>query len=130
MSKKNPKNAGRPTDYPKDLKLKKLQRTIPEVCESRIIGFIDRITKRYKTKKVKKMLEHDDYLDQSTSPTHQTQEPIDYCYQLNFDGDVFDFDKQIWDYDDICEKLKEMMRQGDSFNICKIERIATNYEIA
>jgi len=51
MSNKNPKNAGRPTDYPKDLKLKKLQRTIPEVCTKEVNQAIDQIVKPFKNER-------------------------------------------------------------------------------
>lgn len=73
----------------------------------------------------------DNYLDQPNSPTRQTKDPIKYAFQLNFDNgyEIFDFDESIDNYDDICEKLLEIMKSDYLFDECKIERISTNYEI-
>ncbi len=73
----------------------------------------------------------DNYLDQPNSPTRQTKEPIKYAFQLNFDNgyEIFDFEESIDNYDDICEKLLEIMKSDYLFDECKIERVSTNYEI-
>jgi len=73
-----------------------------------------------------------DYLNDVWSPTQQTQEPIKYAFQLNFDNGSYveDYNEQIDNYDDICDKLLEIMKDGNLlFDECKIQRISTNYNI-
>ena len=43
---------------------------------------------------------------------------------------IEDYNEQIDNYDDICEKLLKIMKDGNLlFDECKIQRISTNYEI-
>jgi len=66
------------------------------------------------------MIQSDDRLWQSNSPTQQPDQPNNYVFRLRFDGDVSD--NKMETYEDAVDYLKDCMKSDLGFDICIIEQ--------